>query len=147
MFLFYFNLNQFQATSTTRHWWPKAIIICAVMGAVYGAAIGSAVNTTLGAADVIGIAAAVMAVLCGVPGARFGLFLGILHRIRWGRLFLGLFAAMGGAILGGFLGLLAVMPLGAILGAVAGWFFTEAILRRGLFTILLGRTLGLVLGA
>ena len=95
----------------------------------------------------IGIAAAVMAVLCGIPGARVGLFFGMLNRSRFGRLFLGLFAAMGGAILGGFLGMLAVMPLGAILGAVAGWFFTWAILRHGFFGIVLGKALGLALGA
>jgi hypothetical protein len=144
---FYYNLNQFQTTSTTRRWWPKAVITCAVMGGIYGAAIGSAINTTVGAADIIGIAAAVMAVLCGVPGARFGLFFGALNRIRFGRLILGLFAAMGGAILGGFLGLLAVTPFGAILGAVAGWFFTWAVLPRGFFRLLLGGVLGVVLGA
>jgi hypothetical protein len=144
---FHYNLNEFQATSTTRHWWPKAIATFMTLGGIYGAAIGSAINTTAGAADIIGIAAAVMAVLCGVPGARFGLFFGALNRTRFGRLFLGLFSAMGGAMFGGFLGMVAVMPFGAILGAVAGWFFTWAVLPRGFFRLLLGGVLGLVLGA
>jgi len=157
---FYDSLNQFQATRSRRRWWPKAIVICAVIGGVYGAALSSAINTTAGAIDVIGIAAAVMAVLCGVPGAQVGFLLGefslrdnrrsenaLLNRLRSGRLLVGMFAAMGGAILGGFLGVLAVMPLGVILGAVGGWFFTGAILLRGFFTRLLGRVLGLVLGA
>lgn len=45
------------------------------------------------------------------------------------------------------LAVVAVMPLGAILGALGGWFFTRAILRRGLLGRLLGRVLGVVLGA
>ena len=143
---FHSNPNEFQATRTTRRWWPKTLATFMTLGGIYGAAVGSAINTTAGAADIIGIAAAVMAVLCGVPGTRFGLFFGALNRIRFGRLFLGLFAAMGGATLGGFLGLLAVMPFGAMLGAVAGWFFTWAVLPRGFFRLLLGGVLGVVLG-
>jgi hypothetical protein len=144
---FNYYLDEFQATPKAQRWWPKAIIICAVFSGIYGAAIGSAISTTAGAADVIGIAAAVMAVLCGVPGARFGVFLVVINRLRFGRWILGMLAAAGGAILGGLLGLVAVMPLGAILGAVGGWFLTRAILRRGFFTKLVGRVLGLVLGA
>jgi hypothetical protein len=143
---FYYDLNEFQTTRTPGRWWPKAIAILALCGGIYGAAIGSAISTTAGAAEVIGIVAILMAMLCGVPGARFGFFLGILNRVRFGRLFLGMFAAMGGAIIGGFLGLMTVIPLGAILGAVAGWFFTQAILR-GFFKRLFGGFVGLVLGA
>ena len=144
---FDYRLNEFQARPKTRRWWPTAIIICAIIGGIYGAAIGSAISTTAGAADVIGIIAAIVAVLCGVPGARFGLFLGILNRWRFGRLSLGVLATIGGAIMGGLLGLMAVMPLGVILGAVGGWFLTQAVLRRGFFVQLVGRVLGLVLGA
>ena len=76
----YYNLSQFQAERATCRWWPKIVAICAIFGGIYGAAIGSAISTTAGAADVIVIAAGVLAVLCGVPGARFGLFFGILNR-------------------------------------------------------------------
>jgi len=144
---FYFNLNDFQAMPRTRRWWPKAIVVCAVLGGIYGAAVGSAISTTGGAADVIGIAAAIMALICGVPGARFGSLLGMVTRTHFGRLFLGILAAMGGAILGGLLGMIAVMPLGAILGVVGGWLITGAILRRGFFKRLFGQVLGVVLGA
>jgi hypothetical protein len=143
----YYTLNDPRARPTARRWWPKAIVICAVLGGIYGAAIGSAVSTTAAAAEVIGIAAAVMALICGVPGSRFGYFLGMVNRLRFGRLFVGLYAAMGGAILGGFIGLTAAMPLGAILGAVGGWIFTGAILRHGFFRRLLGRVFGVALGA
>jgi hypothetical protein len=136
-----------QATRTTRRWWPKAIAACAVLGGIYGAAVGSTISTTSGAADVIGITAVVMAVLCGVPGARFSRLIGILNRVRHGRFFLGLFAAAGGALLGGFLGLMAVAPLETILGAMGGWLIAQVILRRGVFARLVGRVLGLVLGA
>ncbi len=78
----------------------------------------------------IGIAAAIMALICGVPGARIGSLLGMVTRTRFGRLFLGILAAMGGAILGGLLGMIAVMPIGAILGAVGGWLVTGAIFRH-----------------
>ena len=141
---FYYNLNEFQAKPRR---WPKVIAIFTVVGGIYGAAIGSAISTTAGASGLVGIAAAVMAVLSGVPAGRFSIFFGVLRRVRFGRLFLGIVTAMGGAIIGGFFGMVAVMPLGAILGAVAGWLLTQAVLRGGLFRKLLGRASGLVLGA
>lgn len=144
---FYYDLSEFQATGITRRWWPKAIATCAVLGGIYGAAVGSTISTTLGAVNVIGGVAALMAVLCGVPGVRLGRFIGILGRARFGRFFPGVFAAAGGAILGGFLGFLAMAPLGTILGAVGGWLLAPAILRHSVFAILGGRLLGLVLGA
>jgi hypothetical protein len=120
--------------------------ILAVLGGVYGAAIGSAISTVPGAADMIGIAAAIMALLCGVPGARIGSVLGLVNRLRFGRWVFGLLAAAGGAILGGFFGIVAVMPLRAIVGAVIGWLLSGAILR-GFFKRLLGQAVGVVLGA
>jgi hypothetical protein len=142
-----YYLNQFQAKPRTPRWWPKVIAICALFGGIYGAAMGSAINTTAGTAEVIGIAAAVMALLCGVPGARFGLFFGILNRARFARLLFGMLAAMGGAIFGGLLGVMAVMPLGAIVGSLGGWFLGRTLLRRGFFRRLLGGFVGVVLGA
>jgi hypothetical protein len=144
---FYYNLSQFQAMPTTRRWWPKVIAVFAFLGGIYGAAIGSVMSTTGGAAEVIGIAAAIVALICGVPGARFGSLIGMVTRTRFGRLFLGILAAMGGTFLGGLLGMIAVIPLGAILGAVSGWLVTGAILRRGFFRRFLGQVAGLVLGA
>ncbi len=119
--------NEFRVRLNSR----RSFAICAIIGGVYGAAIGSAINTTDHGADIIGIAAAVVAVLCGVPGARFGTLLGMVIRTPFARLFLGLLAAMSGAVIGGFLGLVVVMPLGAILGAIGGWLFVGAILRGG----------------
>jgi hypothetical protein len=95
----------------------------------------------------LGVAAGIMALICGLPGARYGFFFGMVNRIRLGRLFVGSAAAIGGALLGGFFGIVAVMPFGAILGAVGGWFSTRALLRRGSFKRLLGGFVGIVLGA
>ena len=144
---FYCYLNEFQATPKARRWWPKAVAICAICGGIYGAAVGSAISTTAGATDVIGIAAAVMAVLCGVPGSRYGVFFDALNRVRFGKQFFGTIAAIGGSILGGFFGMVAVMPLGAILGALGGWFFMQSLLRRFFLRRLLGGFVGAVLGA
>lgn len=143
----YYYLNESRARITARRWWPKTIAICAIIGGIYGAAIGSAINTTDGAARVIGVAAAVMALIFGIPLARYGFLFGMVNRIPFGRLFVRAVAAIGGAIFGGFLGIIAVMPLGAILGALGGWFFTRAISQRGFLRILLGRVSGIVLGA
>lgn len=144
----YEDLNQFQATRTTQRWWPNATMTCAVLGGIYGMAVGSAISTTAEAAGIIGIAAAIMAVLCGVPGARFGALLGMVIRTPFARLFLGVLAAMVGAIIGGFLGMAVVIPLGAILGAVGGWVFVGAILRGGGWLWRLQwQGLGVVLGA
>ena len=150
---FHHYLNDLQARPRARRWWPRALAISAILGGIYGASVGSAIGTVPGAADVIEIAAGVMAVICGVPGARLGSLLGIATRNRFGRLFLGMFAAIGGAIVGGFLATMILLALGAIVGAVGGWALARAllalrhgILRRFLVGIV-GAVLGMFLGA
>ncbi len=150
---FYYCLNQLQLRPGGRRWWFKAIAICAVLGGIYGASLGSAIGAVPGAADVIEITAGVMAVICGVPGARLGSLLGIVTRNRFGRLFLGMFATIGGAILGGFLATMILLALGAILGAVGGWVLARTLLalrhgnlRRFLVGIA-GAVLGMFIGA
>jgi hypothetical protein len=145
---FYDYLNDLQARPKARRWWPKATAVCAVLGGIYGAMLGSAVSTSAGAADVIGTVAGFVAVLFAIPGARYGAFFGRLNRVRFGRLFIGTFAALAGAILGGYMGLMAVTPLGlVILGAVGGWFFMRAILWRFFLRRILGGFVGVALGA
>ena len=145
---FYNYLNEFETRSHNRRWWPKVMAVCAVLGAFYGAVIGSAIATSAEAANVIGTISAVVAVLCAFPGAKYGFFFGMLNRIRFGRLFIGTIAAIVGAILGGYLGLMFVTPLGlVILGAVGGWFFMRAILWRFFLRRILGGFLGVVFGA
>ena len=73
----------------------------------------------------------------------------MVNRIRFGQLFVGTIAAIVGAILGGYLGLLAVTPFGmVILGAVGGWLVAQAVLfRRGfLMRRILGGFGGVLLG-
>jgi hypothetical protein len=149
----YFDLNEFQATRAKRRWWLKAIPTCAILGGIYGAAVGAAIGAVPGAADIIGLAAAVMAVLCGVPGARYGFFFGMVNRVRFGRSFVGAVTAIGGAILGAFMATMILLALGAILGAVCGWVMARAllalrhgILRRFLVGIV-GAVVGMQLGA
>jgi hypothetical protein len=145
---FYHYLNDLQAQSKARRWWTKALVVCAVLGGIYGAMIGSAIAASAGAANVIGTAAGVVAVLLAFPGARYGFFFGMVNRVRFGRLFIGTIAAIVGAILGGYLGLMFVTPLGmVILGAVGGWFFMRAILWRFFLRRILGGFVGVVLGA
>jgi len=150
---FHHYLNNLQARPKARRWWPKAIAICAVLGGVYGAAMGSAIGAVPGASDVIEIAAAVMAVICGVPGARIGSLLGLVTQNRFGRLFLGMFAAIGGAIVGGFLATMILLALGAILGAVGGWVLARAIIALrhgnlwGFLVGIVGAVLGMFVGA
>ena len=118
---FYHYLNDLQARSKARRW-PKVSAICAVLGAIYGAALVSAISKSAGAAVVIGTTAGIVALICGLQRPRFGVFLGAVARVRYGGLIFSTFSAIGGAIFGGFLGLMAVMPLGiVIVGAVGGW--------------------------
>ena len=72
----------------------------------------------------------------------------MVNRIRFGKLFVGTVAAVGGAILGGFLATMVLLALGAILGAVSGWFFVRAFmaLRHGILKRFLGGFFGVVLG-
>ena len=142
-------LNEFQARPKPRRWWPKTLAICAILGGIYGAAIGSVISTSAGATNVIGIAAGILAFLFAFPGARYGFFFGMVNRVRFGQLFVGTIAAIVGAILGGYLGFLAVTPFGMVLlGAVGGWFVAQAVLfRRGfLLRRLLGGLGGVLLG-
>ena len=148
---FHFDLNEVRPK--VRRWWSKALVVCAVLGGIYGAAVGSAISAVPGAAGVIGIAAAVMAVLGWVPGSRYGFFFGMVNRVRFGRSFVGAVAAIGGAILGGFLATMILLALGAILGAICGWVLARAllalrpgILRRFLVGIA-GAVAGMLLGA
>ena len=127
----YYYVTQSQEGPKARRWWPRAIAVLAVLGGIYGAALGVAISTT-GAADMIGVAAGIMALICGLPGARYGFFFGMVNRIRFGRFLVGSAAAIGGRFLGGFFGIVAVMPFGAILGAVGGWFSARALFRRAL---------------
>ena len=64
-----------------------------------------------------------------------------------------MFAAIGGAIVGGFVATMILLALGAILGAVGGWVLARAVLalrhdnlRRFLVGIV-GAVLGMFLGA
>ena len=141
--------NEFEPKPNTRPWWPKVIAICAVLGGIYGAAIGAILNSTPGATKVIGTAAAIMAIMFAMPGARFGFFFGMVNHMRFGKSFVGSATAICGALLGGFFGIVALMPLGAILGAFVGWFLVRAVivLRRGRIKRFLGGVIGAVLGA
>ena len=143
----YCYLNDLQARPNARHWRPRLMAICAIFGAIYGAAVGSTISTTTGAADLIGAVAGVAAFLLAFPGARFGCFFDMLNRVRFGRWFFGTITASAGAALGGYFGLIAVMPLGVVfLGAVGGWFVMRALLWRFFFMRLLGGFAGIVLG-
>ena len=144
-------LNEFQTQLHGKRSLTKALAVSAFLGGIYGASLGSAIGAVPRAADVIEIAALIMALICGVPGARLGFLLGMVTRNRFGRLFLGTFAAIGGAIVGGFLATMVLLALGTILGAVGGWVLMQAILRRfslrRIFDGIVGAVLGMYLGA
>jgi hypothetical protein len=119
-----------ETQSSPRRAWAKALVVCAVMGGAYGAAIGTIIATTDGAAKMIGGIAGIVALLFAIPGARYGFFFGNMNRVRFGKLFVATVAAVIGAILSGFLGIVATMPLGALIGAVCGWFLGRSISQR-----------------
>lgn len=139
-------LNELQVRRHARRWWAKAIAICAILGGVYGATVGVTIGAVRGAATIIGIAAAVLAFLCSGPGAWYGLIFSAVNRIRFGRYFVGMAAAIAGAIVGGFLATMLLMAFGAISGAVVGWLVARAIIRRSPSARLLGGLGGVVLG-
>ncbi len=140
--------NEFAVKLHGRRSLLKALAVCAVLGGIYGAAVGSAIGAVPGAAEIVEIAAGVMAVICGVPGARLGSFIGLVTRNSFGKLFLTLFAAIGGALLGGFLATVLLLAFGAILGAVGGWLLATGIiaLRHGVLRRFLVGLSGAILG-
>ena len=151
--VFHYDLDQRRLPVHTRRWWPKALATYAVLGGIYGAAVGSAIGTVPSAVEIIEIAAATFALICGVPGTRLGLLIGIVTRNRFCKLFLGMFFAIAGALLGGFLATMILLALGAILGALGGWVLARAIialrhgiLRRFLFGVA-AAVLGMFVGA
>ena len=140
----------FKAKSNRRQAWLKALSVCAVMGSAYGAAMGAILFTKDGTAPLIGIAAVLMAVICAIPGTRYGFFFGYVNRIQFGRSFVGTVAAIFGAVVGGFFGIVSTMPLGAIIGGAGGWFCGRSIaqhdyrFRHGLLGVFLGACIGTV---
>ena len=126
----------------------KGLAVCAVLGGIYGATVGSAIGAVPGAAEIVEIAAGIMAVICGVPAARIGSFVGIITRNRFGKLFLAFFAAISGALLGAFLATVLLLAFGAILGAVGGWLLATTIiaLRHNVLRRFLAGVAGAVLG-
>jgi hypothetical protein len=145
---FQYDFNQLRLPPQSRRWWPKALAICAVLGGIYGAALGSAIGAVLPSLHVIVAAAAILAVICGPIGARAGFFLDVVRQVRYGRLFTGTVATIGGAILGGFLATMVLLALGAIPGTVGGWLLVRAVmaLRHGVVRRFLGGIAGAVLG-
>jgi len=148
-------LSEFQLRRHARRWWTKAIAICATLGGVYGATVGVTIGAVPGAAEIIGIAAAIFAFLCSGPGAWYGSIFGARNRIHFGRYYVGMLAAIVGAIVGGFLATMLLMAFGAILGAIVGWFVARAIVRRdrlirflsGLGGVVVGTFVGVVVWA
>ncbi|HEX2974055.1 MAG TPA: hypothetical protein VHP11_17110 [Tepidisphaeraceae bacterium] len=128
---------------------PKAVAVCAVIGGVYGAAIGSIITTTEDAAYPIGVAAGFMAFVFLVPSMRWTMLLRLIGPLRYAALFVSIAAALAGAMLGGFFGIVAMSPLGAILGAGLGWFCGRAFAgpRARFLSRLLNAILGVILGA
>jgi hypothetical protein len=131
----------------------KALAVCALLGGIYTATVGSAIGAVQGAAGIIAIAAGIFAVPCGLTGARIGTFIGVVTRNRFGQLFLALFAAIGGALLGGFLATVLLLAFGAVLGSVGGWVLATGIIAlrhdvvRRFFLGIAGATLGTFVGA
>ncbi len=119
-----------------------------MVGGIYGATLGVTMGAVPAATEVIEIAVAVFALLCGIPGARLGSLIEVLSRVRFGRYYFGLAAATVGAIAGGFLATMLVMAFGAILGAVVGGVLARAVVgsRRGFLTRLVGGLAGVMLG-
>ena len=143
---FDYYLNEFQLRRNARRWWAKAIVTCAILGGIYGATVGVTVGAVPGAATIIELAAAIFAFLCSGPGAWYGSIFGMINRIRFGRYFVGMAAAILGAIVGGVLATMLLMAFGAISGAVIGWFVARAVVRRSPSARLLGGLAGVVLG-
>ena len=54
---FQYYVNQFQQPPKARNWWPKALVISALLGGIYGASLESAIGAAPGAAGIIEIAA------------------------------------------------------------------------------------------
>lgn len=141
--------SDLETQSNPRRTWVKILALCAAMGGAYGAAIGAIIATPDGAAKLIGIVAGVVAAICAFPGLRYGSFFGHVNRLRFGRLFVGTVATVLGAILGGLLGIVTTMPLGALSGAIGGWFFGRFISQRDyrFHYELLGVFMGACIGA
>jgi hypothetical protein len=107
--------------SRMRRAWIKVTVVIAVFGGVYGATLGAVVTTAGGSSRTIISAAAIMALITGGWGTNYGFFLGVVNRIRFGRLLGGIVAAVAGAIIGAFLGIVAYTPFGSLPGGLIGW--------------------------
>ena len=138
-------MDDFESQSNAKHSLAKAVVVCAAIGCIYSAAIGAVIGTTAGAVKAIGITAGVLALIGGIIGARYGFFFGIVNRVRFGSVFVGLVAAIGSAILGAFLAVSALALPGSAFGAFGGWLLGRYIAPPD--WRFLAKTLGVFLGA
>ena len=57
--------------------WGSMLLMAIVLGGIYGASVGSAIGAVPGAAEIIELAAGALALICAMPGARYGFFFGM----------------------------------------------------------------------
>jgi hypothetical protein len=128
-------------------WRRKAATFVALCGGVFGAAVAAAVATVPHAGAVLGIAAAVVALLFAVPVVKLVSIFPILRHTPFTRFALAAQAATGGAVVGAFLGMMFAVPGPVFLGGICGWLTAKVSVRGGLLTRLGTQVAGILLGA
>lgn len=142
-------MPRFDAQPSARQAYATGLLLCAALGSVYAAAIGAVIAVNGAAARPILVAAGALGLIGGVLGGRYRSLTGLTIRMRFGSLFMGFFAALGSAMIGAFLALVAFALTGAIPGALGGWLAARYSVppKQGPIAKLLGVVVGACLGA
>lgn len=109
----------------------RTTVKCGIWGGIVGVPLGS----LLAAIEIVQFAAIAGAVIVGILGygcgARYGMIVGAINRLRYASLYGGIFGAIGGALLGALIGALLGAIVGLLVGIVVGALVGNLLLPQG----------------
>ena len=123
----------------------RALLRYGLYGAVYGVVLGSLLGAVEAARTGAWVGAVSVGFLGCVAGAKYGMLVGMVNRIRYGSLGGGILGAVAGAVAGALIGALAVAFLGTLSGGIVGALVGRLVKRDAVSFV--GAILGAGLGA
>jgi len=98
----------------------KALARYGLYGAIYGVVLGSLLGAVEGTMTGVLVGMAVLGFIGFVAGARYGMLVGVVNRVRYASLAGGTLGTVGGALVGAMIGALIVAFTGTLVGGIIG---------------------------
>ncbi len=98
----------------------KTLVRCGLYGAAYGIVLGSLLGAVEGAMTGALVGAAVLGLVGLAAGAKYGMLVGRVNRVRYGLLAGGFLGALAGVVIGAGIGAMVVAYAGTLVGGIIG---------------------------